>query len=148
LADLDMLLNVQVRDEQLLDLLPLIESSEVRLVFDHCGRPKPGEGQNQPGFKALLELGRAGRAAVKLSGFGQFSQEPYPHADAAPYIDALLAAFTPERCVWGSDWPFLRAPERVDYGPLLMLVDPYLAEEDDKQKVFWETPRRVFGFED
>ena len=60
LVDLDLLLNVQVRDEQLLEFMPLIESSDVRLIIDHCGRPKPGGGHDQPGFKALLELGRAG----------------------------------------------------------------------------------------
>ena len=39
LVDLGLFLQIQVEQDQLLALLPLIEKSTVRLVFDHCGRP-------------------------------------------------------------------------------------------------------------
>lgn len=146
LADLELILQVQVRDDDLVALVPLVEHSGVRLVIDHCGRPAPGRGLEQPGFKALLELGRAGQAFVKLSGLGQFSLERHPHADAWPFVAALLDAFTPDRCMWGSDWPFLRAVERVDYGPLVELAETLLPQEA-QQKVFWDTPRALFGFD-
>jgi predicted TIM-barrel fold metal-dependent hydrolase len=48
--------------------------------------------------------------------------------------------------MWGSDWPFLRAPERIDYGPLLSLANALLPDEAIRNKVFWETPQRLFGF--
>jgi predicted TIM-barrel fold metal-dependent hydrolase len=146
LADLGMFLQVQYRDEQLLDLLPLIQSSDVALVVDHCGRPAPSLGLEQAGFQALLALGRAGRASVKLSGFSQFSADRYPYADTQPYIEALLAAFTPDRCVWGSDWPFLRAPERIDYGPLIAFIRSLLVEDAVFKTVMSTTPARLFGF--
>jgi predicted TIM-barrel fold metal-dependent hydrolase len=146
LTDLDMFLQIQVKEDHLLEFLPLIEGSDVRLIMDHCGRPTPERGLDQPGFKALLELGRAGRASVKLSGFSQFSGERYPYSDARPYIDALLEAFTSDGCMWGSDWPFLRAAERIDYGPLLLLAETILPDETNRSKVLWDTPRRLFGF--
>jgi predicted TIM-barrel fold metal-dependent hydrolase len=146
LADLDMFLQIQAKDDQLLEFLPLIERSTVRLVVDHCGRPAPEKGLDQPGFQALLALGRAGRAQVKISGFSQFSRARHPYADIRPYVDALLAAFTPRNCVWGSDWPFLRAPERIDYGPLLLLLEALLPDAADRRAVLWDTPRRLFGF--
>ena len=55
-------------------------------------------------------------------------------------------AFTLDRCVWGSDYPFLRAPERLDYGPLLKLVQTLLPGKDDRHKLLWETPQKLFGF--
>src|ERR1700712_3979524 len=67
LRDLDMIANVQVEGAQLRSLGPLLEGSGVRLLFDHCGRPIPGEGTRQPGFTELLALAETGRAAVKLS---------------------------------------------------------------------------------
>jgi len=33
-----------------------------------------------------------------------------------------VSEFGPDHCVWASDWPFLRMPERIDYGPLLALL--------------------------
>lgn len=147
LTDLDMFLQIQARDEQFLAFLPLIEQSDVRVVVDHCGRPDPALGLDQPGFQALLALGRAGRAAVKISGFSQFSRERHPYADIEPYVAALLDAFTPAACVWGSDWPWLRAPERIDYAPLLQCLAGLVPNEADRRTILWDTPRRLFGFE-
>src|SRR5437762_4329298 len=89
LVDLGLLLQLQVEGDQLRALLPLIEASSVKLLIDHCGRPMVQAGLGQPGFQALLALGRAGRAAVKLSGWYKFSALPYPHPDAWPFIQAL-----------------------------------------------------------
>jgi predicted TIM-barrel fold metal-dependent hydrolase len=146
LVALDLLLQVQVEGDQLLALLPLIETSDVSLLIDHCGRPLADRGLGQRGFQALLALGRQKRAAVKLSGWYKFSQKPYPYRDTWPYIRALAEAFTLDACVWGSDWPFLRAPERLDYGPLLTLVEMLFPDPADRQKLFWQTPNRLFGF--
>jgi predicted TIM-barrel fold metal-dependent hydrolase len=62
-------------------------------------------------------------------------------------VQALLEAFTPDRCMWGSDWPFLRAPERIDYGPVLVLVERLIPDPGDRRKVLWDTPMRLFGFD-
>ncbi len=146
LTDLEMFLQIQVKDDQLLEFMPLIEGSDVRLLIDHCGRPAPERGLDQPGFNALLDLGRAKRATVKMSGFSQFSHDRHPYHDVQPYLGALLDAFTADACVWGSDWPFLRSPERIDYGPLLQCVEALLPDAQDRRKVLWDTPRGLFGF--
>jgi predicted TIM-barrel fold metal-dependent hydrolase len=118
-AALDLFVDVQVEGDQLISLWPLIEDSGVRVLVDHCGRPAPERGVGQAGFRALLALAATGRVTVKLSGMVKCSRRGYPYPDAWPYVEALLEAFGVERCVWGSDWPFLRAPERIDYGTLL-----------------------------
>lgn len=146
LADLDMFLQIQVAGDMLAEMMPLIESSKVRILIDHCGRPVVANGLGQPGFQALLALGRTGRAAVKLSGYQKFSEQPYPYADTAAYVRALVDAFGPDACMWGSDWPFLRSPERIDYGPLLMLARRLFPDADTRRKIMWQTPCRLFGF--
>lgn len=146
LTALNMVLQLQVKEDQLLDFLPMIERTDVRLVIDHCGKPVPMCRVEQRGFQALLQLGRSERASVKISGFSQFSSERYPYRDVHAFVDALIVAFTLDRCMWGSDWPFLRATERMDYGPLLQLIEHLVPNEADRKKLLWETPRRVFGF--
>jgi len=146
LAELDLFAQVQVQNDQLVELQPLLLASGARLLIDHCGRPDLAAGLTQPGFRALLALGRSGRAAIKLSGYAKFSRQAFPHADTWPYVQALVEAFTPDACVWGSDWPFLRAAERIDYGPLLKLVEQLFPDAAVRRKVLWETPRKLFGF--
>jgi predicted TIM-barrel fold metal-dependent hydrolase len=146
LADLDMFVDIQVEHDQLLSMLPLMRGSGVRILIDHCGRPTVETGLDQPGFRALLELGSTGDAFVKLSGFVKFSREPVPHEDAWPYVRALLDTFTPDRCLWGSDWPYLRAPARVDYGVWLALTQSLFPDASVRGKILWDAPRTLFGF--
>ncbi len=143
---LDMLVDVQVEDDQLLAMLPLLMDSGVRIVVDHCGRPDVAAGLGQPGFRALLELGAGGQAFIKLSGLVKFSRQIAPHEDAWPFVTALVEAFTLERCLWASDWPHLRAPSRVDYGVLLALLATLFPDPGERRRLVWETPRQLFGF--
>lgn len=146
LAELDLLLSLQVEHDQLVALRPLVEGSGVRVMVDHGGRPAAGRGIGQPGFQALLAMARNGRTAVKLSGWQKFSNQPPPYDDARPFAEALLEAFTLDACLWASDWPFLKAPQRLDVGPLLRLVERLLPDEADRRKLFWDTPRRWLGW--
>jgi predicted TIM-barrel fold metal-dependent hydrolase len=146
LAALDLFVQVQVEHDQLVPLVPMLQRSGARILIDHCGRPTPEAGLDQPGFRALLALAGTRRAFVKLSGVVKFSREPHPHRDARPYLDALIDAFTPDGCMWASDWPYLRAPARVDYGVLLALVRQLFPDAAQRRKVLWETPDALFRF--
>ena len=146
LAALDMIADLQVVGDQLVELAPLLRRSGARVHVDHCGRPDPGAGLDAVGFRELLRWGEAGRAVVKLSGCAKVSGEPYPHRDLLPHVPALVDAFGPDRCVWGSDWPFLRMPERVDYGPLLTLLAEQVPDADARRRILWDTPAREYGF--
>jgi len=147
LAELDMRLSLQVEHDQLVPLRGLVEDSGVRVMIDHGGRPAAGRGVEQAGFAALLAMARNGRTAVKLSGYQKFSSQPPPYDDTRPFIDALLDAFTLDACLWASDWPFLKAPQRLDVGPLLHQVERLLPDAADRRKLFWDTPRRWLGFD-
>lgn len=146
LAALDLLLSLQVEGDQLVALRPIVEDSGVRVLIDHCGRPAADRGIGQPGFRTLLDMARSGRVAVKLSGQQKFSALPPTYEDTWPFVDALLEAFTPDACLWASDWPFLRAPQRLDVGPLLHQAERTLPDAAARRKVFWDTPRRWLGF--
>jgi predicted TIM-barrel fold metal-dependent hydrolase len=146
LRELGLWAQVQVQGDQLVDLQPMLAGSGAKLLFDHCGRPDPVAGVGQVGFAALLALADTGRAGVKLSSLVKCSTQPYPYPDAWPYVQALLQAYTPQRLVWASDWPFLRAPERMDYGPLLALFEQLVPQAADRQTIGWDTPQRLFGF--
>ncbi len=146
LAELGLFVQVQVEGDQLVPLAPLLLASGARILVDHCGRPTPSAGLPQPGFAALLALARSGRATVKLSGLQKFSTQELPYRDAEPFVRALIEAFTLDACLWASDWPYLKATQRLDYGPLLKLVEAWLPDAADRKRLLWDTPRRLFGF--
>jgi predicted TIM-barrel fold metal-dependent hydrolase len=146
LAALDMFLNLQCEHDQLELFVPWIEKLPIKVLIDHCGRPTPEAGLDQPGFAALLRIARTKRVSVKLSGFSKFARQPYPFEDVYTYVRAIVDAFTLDHCMWASDWPYLRAPQRQDYGPLVELAGALYPDAVDRRKLFWDTPRRLFGF--
>jgi len=146
LADLDMFLNLQVENDQFLMFAPWIEKFPVKVLIDHTGRPTPPAGLDQPAFAAILRMAQTGRVNVKISGYQKFATRHYPFEDCWPFVRAIVDAFTLDRCMWASDWPFLRASERQDYGPLVQLAGQLFPDANDRRKLFWDTPNRLFNF--
>jgi predicted TIM-barrel fold metal-dependent hydrolase len=125
---------------------PILRRFRIRVMIDHFGRPDVTQGIDQPGFRAILDLGRDGDAVCKISGPFRCSRRGPPYDDVDPFVAAIIDAFTLERCVWGSDWPFVVFDRRVDYGPQLDCMRRWLPDQADRHRVLWENPSRLFGF--
>ena len=134
-------------DAQWPEMAAVLRRSGVRVLVDHFGVRNPASGINQPGFQAVLALGREGKAAVKLSAPFRMAGEKNGFAELGPFAEALIAAFGIENCVWGSDWPFVNIPGGFHYDAALRAVDRWLAGPDQREQVLWRNPARLFGFE-
>jgi predicted TIM-barrel fold metal-dependent hydrolase len=146
LAELDMFFDLQIEKDLFLMYVPWIRDIPVKVLIDHLARPTPGAGLDDLAFAALLRLADTGRINVKISGYAKYAQVPYPFEDCWPYVRAIVGAFGIEHCMWASDWPFLRASERQDYGPLVALAGRLFSDEAQRRALFWDTPNRLFGF--
>lgn len=124
----------------------ILRQSGARVIIDHFGEPDPSRGIDQPGFQAVLELGCETDAVVKLSAPFRTSAQPFPHADVEPFVAAIVDTFGLDRCVWGSDWPFINTSQQVEYGNLLNCLARWLPSPDDRDRVLWHNPARLFGF--
>jgi predicted TIM-barrel fold metal-dependent hydrolase len=146
LAELDMFFDLQIEHDMFLMYAPWIADIPVKVLIDHLARPTPSAGLNDPAFAALLRLAATGRVNVKISGYSKYAESPYPFEDCWPYVCAIVDAFGIEHCMWASDWPFLRASERQDYGPLVELAGRLFPDAKQRRALFWDTPNRLFGF--
>ena len=130
------------------DIVDPLQKSGVTVLIAHLGEPDVHGGLNQPGFQAVLRLGRETEAVVKLSAPFRVSSQPFPYEDLEPFVTALVDAFGVNRCVWGSDWPFLDVPQRVNYDDLLNSLVRWLPDPGNRDRVLWHNPARLFGFAD
>ena len=146
LRELKWFLQVHYEKDELVEAAPLLRKTGLTVMLDHFGRPELERGLDQPGFRTTLEFGRHDGAVIKLSGPFRSSVEGLPYRDVDPFIAAAINAFTLDRCVWGSDWPYVHIDERIDYGPGFACLDRWLPDPADRRKVLWETPSRLFGF--
>ena len=135
-----------------------LATAQVPIVIDHFGGARAELGTGQPGFQALVDLVRSGRAYVKISAAYRASSRAPDYADAAPLAGALVAA-NPRRIVWGTDWPHpdsTPVPGRTstDVAPLLQIDDGRLLNQlrswaPDaalRRLILVENPARLYGF--
>lgn len=83
---------------------------EGRFVLDHLGKPPIAAGWSpgiaQPWLDGIDGLAAQDNVAVKLSGMvTEADRRRWTVADLRPWALAALAAFGPERAMFGSDWP-------------------------------------------
>jgi predicted TIM-barrel fold metal-dependent hydrolase len=135
-----------------------VVASAIPIVFDHFGGAQARLGTGQPGFSALLELVRSGKAYVKISGAYRSSTATPGYADVAPLAKALIAA-NPQRILWGSDWPHpdssrVAGRRATDIAPLLQIDDglvlnqlPVWAPDAAQRKtILVDNPARLYGY--
>lgn len=146
LRDLDMVLQIQTAGALLDSAADHLIAEGGTVVIDHMGHPDPTMGLDQPGFRTLLRMAEHPFVFVKLSGPFRFSSAPFPYGEADRYARAIVEAFGADRCVWGSDWPFVAMNHRLDYGPSLAALHKWVPAAEDRRRVLWDTPRRLFGF--
>ncbi len=127
---------------------PVLRASNVDVLIDHLGVREVTRGTGQKGFQEVLSLGSEGRAVVKLSGIYRISHQTREFTDVDPFVEQLIAAFGVERCVWGSDWPFINTALRPSYADLLAPLRRWLPDAADRAKVLAANPSRLFKFED
>jgi predicted TIM-barrel fold metal-dependent hydrolase len=134
----------------------LVLASPVPTVFDHFGGAEAALGTGQPGFADLVELVKSGKAYVKISGAYRASKLAPDYPDATPLAKALIEA-SPDRIVWGSDWPHPdsssgRKPTEVsplfqiDDGRLLNQLPVWAPDAGLRKRILVDNPARLYGF--
>ena len=128
------------------DILPLsdmIRSLPVPFVVDHMGRVDTTLGIDQPAFRALLELARRENCWIKVSGSERISR--FPFDAAVPFARALVET-SPERTLWGTDFPHPNLKEPVDEVDIDDLVPRFATTAEEQQRLLVDNPARLYGF--
>ncbi len=75
-------------------------------VLDHAAKPRIREKLMEPWKQNIFELARRPNMYCKLSGLvTEADWSIWSEEDLRRYFDVVLAAFTPSRIMFGSDWP-------------------------------------------
>lgn len=79
---------------------------ELRFILDHVGKPPVARAAPEPWRHGLRALAARPNTACKLSGLvTEADWHAWTVEDLRPYAREALDAFTPERVMFGSDWP-------------------------------------------
>ena len=140
----------------LVSIAETIRHSTLPIVIDHYGLPEDAAPDSNLG-RTLLDLLRLPHVWMKLSAPYRVVHNPVATIPPAEWLAALLET-APDRCVWGSDWPY--APSRKDQTDKSVAI-PYrnisypqaLADFIDAlpdaalaERILVSNPARLYGF--
>jgi predicted TIM-barrel fold metal-dependent hydrolase len=118
--------------------------SSLRLVIDHCLNLKSGA-ELEPTIEDLLRLARLPMVNAKLTFIPTGTAEPYPCRDMHDPCRRVIAAFGPQRCVWGSNFPCELWNPKVTYAQHLAIFTRELGlGAEAKAAILGETARRLW----
>ena len=126
-------------------IAPLLQQA-CTVVVDHFGRPDPHSAAHDPGFQYLLSVAATGRVWVKLSAAYRSIVNSDGTAIGATLASQLVAAFTPERLVWGSDWPHTQHQQLIDYARTRQALDQWVPDAAQRESVLTSSPRALYRF--
>jgi L-fuconolactonase len=118
---------------------------ELAIVIDHGAKPPIAVGDEDGAWARGIEaLAAQPQVFCKLSGLLTEAAPGQGAQALAPYVARLVAAFGPERLMWGSDWPVLNLAG--DYRGWLALARDLseLTDAADLAALFGGTSRRFY----
>jgi predicted TIM-barrel fold metal-dependent hydrolase len=125
--------------------LPALLDLGLPLVLDHMGMPNVAEGQAEQSFQAICTMLRDHDLWVKLS-VCRVGSAANGFIDVQPFQQALIAS-APDRCLWGSDWPYVAMPVPPDAGALLDLFLGWIGDPALGQRILVANPARLYQFQ-
>jgi len=123
----------------------LAEFPEVPVVLDHCANLRASDFPDSENLKTVLNLSRFENLYAKLSFIVTGSEEAFPCRDMFAMVRQIIKAYTPERCIWGSDFPTSLWIPKVTYQQHLDIFKEHLElSDDEKNAILGETAMELW----
>ncbi|MBC7238024.1 MAG: amidohydrolase [Chloroflexi bacterium] len=139
---INVLIHVDLADQ--LEVM-LRRHPELPVVLDHCMYPKAVDGLQGETLQRCLALSRYPNLYAKLTWLVDSSAQEYPFEDTYPLLRAVIDAYGPERCIWGSDFPTELWTPKATYTQAFRCFAQELGlTEAEKEAILSTTPGRLW----
>ena len=117
-----------------------------KFVLDHISKPYIAKADMQPWADQITELASFENVVVKVSGlFTEADWKNWKKEDFWPYLEHITKSFTPNRMMFGSDWPVCLLA--ATYKQSIDLVEEFTSKFSESEKnAFWAgTAKKAYG---
>ena len=145
--DLGITVNCMVMDdlERLYEIeLMARQLDGLNIVIDHCFMLNTSR-KTEETLQSLERLSNLPNVNAKLTSGTHGSARIYPHEDMHTPLKRVIEAFTPQRCVWGSNFPNALWSKGTTYAQNLSLfTDEIGLSQTDKEAILGKTSERLW----
>ena len=118
---------------------------EVPVVLDHCANLKSSDSYQSNNLQTVLDLAQFSNLYAKLSFLVTGSIEDFPCSDMFSITRQIIEAYTPDRCIWGSDFPTTLWIPKVTYQQHLQIFDQHLnLSRSEKTAILGDTAMQLW----
>ncbi len=122
--------------------------SNQAFVLDHIAKPDIKSGEILSWKSNIIELAKAENVMCKISGMvTEANWKTWTPNDLKPYLDVIFENFTPERLMFGSDWPVCLVAS--EYELVVKTLEDYIAQLPiEQQELIWfRNAERFYGLD-
>ncbi len=111
---------------------------DVSFILDHISKPYIARQEIEPWKSLITELASFENVSCKISGMvTEANWNNWKVLDYKPYVDHIIESFTPQRLMFGSDWPVALLSAQ-SYADVVSLATALTAGfNDDENELFW-----------
>lgn len=130
----------------LAELMPFLESLPGIIVVDHMGRPDVTKGVDHPDFVRFTDfMARNENIWCKVTCPERLSVEGPPAYDDVVPFAARIVELSPDRVLWGTDWPHPNMKSHMpDDGNLVDFIPKIAPTAELQQKLLVDNPMRLY----
>jgi L-fuconolactonase len=120
------------------NVLRLIElCPQTQFILDHCGSPDIDKGELTSWQEYITAFSESGPHYCKFSNLiCNADLQNWSPEDLQPYAETVLQCFSPDRLVWGSDWPHLLRGATIERWLEIAQVFSQNLSSEDLHKIF------------
>lgn len=111
---------------------------DVQFVLDHISKPYIAKEEIEPWKSLITELAAFENVSCKISGMvTEAKWNTWQTNDFVPYVDHIITSFTPQRLMFGSDWP-VALLATSSYSDVVNLAQSLTAKfSETENELFW-----------
>ena len=111
---------------------------DVQFVLDHISKPYIAKEEIEPWKSLITELAAFENVSCKISGMvTEAKWNTWQTNDFVPYVDHIITSFTPQRLMFGSDWP-VALLATSSYSDVVHLAESLTAKfSETENELFW-----------
>jgi L-fuconolactonase len=138
--------DLNISPPQMEDALAFVRKfPNIQFILNHIGNPSIRSGELEPWKKSIASFAKMEHVTCKISGMiTKADPTHWEIDDLRPYSDHLLEVFSPDRMVYGGDWPVVTRAGTYNHWMsafLNLTADLSLSE---KKKLYHENAEKIY----
>lgn len=146
LKDFNYTYDILIFHRQLPAAISLVKDfPEQNFVIDHIAKPDIKSGSIDSWKKGIEEIAKYDNVWCKISGMvTEADWKNWKSEDLKPYLDVIFENFSPDKLMYGSDWPVLNVAS--DYKEVVKTLEDYISKfsTEHQNKIWFENANSFY----